>query len=166
LLFFTFLTPDLLTPTNKSEYWMSIEVISALEQQVQCYRRLAKLAELQHVHVQQEQTEALLDVLRTRQGVLDEIAALERTILPARQQWSVYAQGLSSPMRAKAEALLAETRRLLEEITSADRNDALVLQQRKLNVGKQINKTKSGLQVNRRYAAAHGPRKSTLDLQR
>jgi hypothetical protein len=145
---------------------MSLEVITALEQQVQCYRRLAKLAELQHVHVQQEQTEALLDVLRTRQGVLDEIAVLEQTSAPARQQWNSYTQGLSPSQRDHAESLLAEARRLLEEITSADRNDALVLQQRKLNVGRQINKTKSAQQVNRRYAAAYGPRKSTLDLQR
>lgn len=141
-------------------------VITALEQQHQCYRRLAKLAELQHVHVQQEQTEALLDVLRTRQGVLDEIAALERTIAPARQTWASYSQGLSDALRSKAETLLAETRRLLEEITTADRNDALVLQQRKLNVGKQINKTRSAQVVNRRYAANYGTRKSTLDLQR
>ena len=142
------------------------KVILALEEQYQCYRRLAKLAELQHVHVQQEQTEALLDVLRTRQGVLDEIAALEQTIAPARQQWNTYAEALPAPMRTKAETLLAETRRLLEEITAADRNDALVLQQRKLNVGKQINKTRSAQVVNRRYAANYSVRKSSLDLQR
>jgi hypothetical protein len=141
-------------------------VITALEQQHQCYRRLAKLAELQHVHVQQEQTEALLDVLRTRQGVLDEIAALEQTIAPARQTWSAYSQSLPEAFKSKADTLLAETRRLLEEITAADRNDALVLQQRKLNVGKQINKTRSAQVVNRRYAANYSPRKSTLDLQR
>jgi hypothetical protein len=142
-------------------------VITALEEQHQCYRRLSKLAELQHVHVQQEQTEALLDVLRSRQGVLDEIAALERTIAPARQTWSTYSQSLPQSLRSKADALLAETRRLLEEITAADRNDALVLQQRKLNVGKQINKTRSAQAVNRRYAASYGGvRKSTLDLQR
>ena len=141
-------------------------IIIALEAQVSCYRRLAKLAELQHVHVQQEQTEALLDVLRTRQGVLDEIAALEQTIAPARQTWATYAQTLSEPMRAKAETLLTATRRLLEDITAADRNDALVLQQRKLNVGKQINKTRSAQVVNRRYAANYSVPKSTLDLQR
>ena len=45
--------------------------LQALEDQVGCYQRLAKLAELQHVHVQQEQTEALLDVLQSRQAVLD-----------------------------------------------------------------------------------------------
>jgi hypothetical protein len=144
---------------------MAEDVITALQQQVSCYRRLAKLAELQHVHVQQEQTEALLDVLRIRQGVLDEIAALETIILPARQNWNEYTGELTAPARLNAENLLAETRRLLEEITSADRNDALVLQQRKLNLGRQINKTKSGAQINRRYAAAYGPRKTTVDVR-
>ena len=48
--------------------------------------------------------------------------------------------------------LPAETRRLLEEITTSDRNDAMVLQQRKLNLGKQITLAKSANQINRNYA--------------
>jgi hypothetical protein len=145
---------------------MSADVLNALEQQLQCYRRLAKLAELQHVHVQQEQTEALLEVLQMRQQVLDEIAMLEQIVLPARQRWSDYASELPEQTRARAQTLVTETRRLLEEITSADRNDALVLQQRKLNIGKQINKTRSAQVVTRRYAATYGPARSTFDLQR
>ncbi len=45
-------------------------VITALQEQVGCYQRLAKLAELQHEHVQQSQTEALLEILTHRQAVL------------------------------------------------------------------------------------------------
>src|SRR6185503_12781030 len=48
-------------------------VIAALQEQVTCYQRLAKLAELQHEHVQQSSTEALLDVLARRQEVLDHV---------------------------------------------------------------------------------------------
>ena len=46
-------------------------VINALVEQVECYRQLARLAGQQHTHVQQGQTEQLLDVLRRRQEVLD-----------------------------------------------------------------------------------------------
>jgi hypothetical protein len=145
---------------------MSDAVLNALEQQLHCYRHLAKLAELQHVHVQQEQTEALLDVLRLRQGVLDEIAALEKIVLPARQNWNEFAAPLDPQTRQRAQTLIAQTRRLLEEITNADRKDALVLQQRKLNLGKQINKTRSSQVVTRRYAAAYGKPRSTVDVQR
>jgi hypothetical protein len=146
----------------------SDSIILALESQLDCYRRLAKLAELQHEHVQHSRTEELLDVLGKRQGVLDEVARIEQTIAPAKRQWAQYLGGLEAGQRARAEGLLAETRRLLEEITSADRNDTLVLQQRKLNLGRQINQASAAKQVNRNYAAAAygGNRGTRMDVQR
>jgi hypothetical protein len=142
-------------------------VISALSEQVEWYRRLAKLAELQHVYVQHEQTEELLGVLGQRQEVLNEVARLEEVVGPARKQWGGYVAGLEGDERSIAEGLMAETRRLLEEITSSDRNDALVLQQRKLNLGKQITQAKAARQVNRNYAsAAYGAGKANVDYSR
>ena len=142
-------------------------ILSALEEQVEWYQRLAKLAELQHEHVQQYQTEELLDVLRRRQEVLDQVGRLEEMIRPAKRQWSQYMTELDELQRTKAEMLLAQTRQLLEEITSADRNDALALQQRKLNLGKQINQAQSARQVNRTYAAsAYGTRVARMDVSR
>jgi hypothetical protein len=129
-------------------------IILALEQQVSCYQRLAKLAELQHEHVQQNQTESLLEVLGKRQSVLDQVAQLDRAIAAARRQWTEYSAKLDPPSRDRAEHLLAETRRLLEQITTADRADAMVLQQRKLNLGRQIHQATAARQVNRTYAAA------------
>jgi hypothetical protein len=143
---------------------MTDSVITALEDQVGCYRRLAKLTELQHMHVQQSHTEALLDVLRSRQTVLDEITRLEVVVGPAKRDWTNYIIHFDNDQRTKAESLLTETRRLLEQITTADRNDALVLQQRKLNLGKEINKTSSATRFNRTYAAAYGPRRSGVDF--
>lgn len=129
-------------------------VINALSEQVICYQRLAKLAALQHIHVQQSQTEQLLEVLRNRQEVLDRIADFEKVIAPAKRGWGDFVAKLASPARIKAESLLAESRKLLEEITTADRNDAMVLQQRKLNIGRQIQKSGIARQINRNYAAA------------
>jgi flagellar biosynthesis/type III secretory pathway chaperone len=143
------------------------EIIQALEQQVGCYRRLAKLAELQHVHVQQSQNDSLMEVLERRQSVLDEVTQLERVIGPAKRDWSGYLGRIDQELKAQAETLLAETRRLLEQITASDQNDALVLQQRKLNLGKQINQTASARQINRTYAAAaYGTRQSRMNVQR
>jgi hypothetical protein len=142
------------------------DVVQALEDQLGCYQRLAKLAELQHVHVQQNQTEALLEVLQRRQRVLDEITQLERVIGPAKKDWNNYSAGIETKDRTRAEALLGKTRELLEAITQSDQDDALVLQQRKLNVGKQISQASSARQVNRTYAtAAYGKRASRMDLQ-
>lgn len=144
---------------------MSIDpVITALQEQVTCYRRLAKLAEIQHEYVQNSATDQLLDVLTRRQEVLDQVADLEQTIGPVKGQWSDYLTRLGIDERSSAEGLLAETRRLLEQITTADRNDAMVLQQRKVNLGRQINQASAAKTMNRNYAtAAYGTRQSTMD---
>jgi hypothetical protein len=146
---------------------MTEPIISALQKQVACYEKLAKLAAAQHQHVQKGETDELLDVLQRRQVVLDQIAELEQTIGPVKKRWSVYLTELSAEQRVAAESLLAETRRLLEQITTADRNDTIVLQQRKLNLGKQINKTVVARNINKNYAAAaYGKRPSRVDIQR
>ncbi len=145
---------------------MTDTVIDTLNQQVTCYQRLAKLAEQQHEHVQQSATEQLLEVLTRRQEVLDEVGRLETCIAVTKKRWGEYLRGLDGGSRSTAERLLAETRRLLEEITTADRNDALILQQRKLNLGKQINQAQTARQVNRNYAtAAYGARPSRMDVR-
>jgi hypothetical protein len=129
-------------------------IITALEEQVGCYRRLAKLAEVQHEYVQNGQTEELLEVLAKRQEVLQRITALEVTVGPARKAWTEYLAKQGAAERKSAEALMGEARDLLEEITASDRNDAMVLQQRKIEVARQMGAAGIGRQVNRSYAAA------------
>jgi hypothetical protein len=142
-------------------------VILALEEQLGCYQRLAKLAEAQHEHVKQGQTDALLTVLTRRETVLEELKRLEQVIAPAKRQWTEYVNKLDVTSRVKAEGLLASTRELLERITAADRDDVMVLQHRKHNIGQQIGQTKSARQVNRTYAAAaYGTRPPQMDLKR
>jgi uncharacterized protein YjbJ (UPF0337 family) len=141
-------------------------VIDALTEQVACYRRLAKLAAIQHDHVQHSRTDELLGVLQSRQQVLDQVAQHEKVIGPIKQQWAQYAGNLDAALRGRAESLMAETRKLLEQITTADKRDVLALQQRKLNIGKKINKTATARQVNKNYAvAAYGTAKPRMDVQ-
>jgi hypothetical protein len=140
-------------------------IITALEEQVTCYKRLAKLAEIQHEHVQNSQTDKLLEVLGRRQEVLEQVGKLEAVIGPVKRNWTDYLTKLAPAQRTSAEELLAQTRRLLEQITNADRNDAMVLQQRKLTLGRQINKNIAARNVNKRYAAsAYGPKPSKMDI--
>jgi hypothetical protein len=129
-------------------------IITALQQQLSCYRRLARLAELQHEHVQQQRVEELIEVLSQRQTVLDHAMELEKVIAPARRQWAVYVERLNEPARHEAESLFSESRELLERITAADQADAMVLQQRKLNIGRELGAAAAAKHVNRSYAAA------------
>jgi hypothetical protein len=83
-----------------------------------------------------------------------------------KRKWNDYLPTLGAAQRTSAETLLAQTRQLLEQITNADRNDAIVLQQRKVNLGRQIQKNTAARTVNRKYAAsAYGPKASSVDIQ-
>jgi hypothetical protein len=142
-------------------------VLAALEQQVSCYRALAKLAARQHDFVQREQTEELLAVLGERQTLLAKISGLEGIVTEARKDWATFIAALTDADRAKAERMLAEARRLLAEITCGDERDALALQQRKHRIGSEIRATSTARVVNRVYAASAYVRQrtSTLDSQ-
>jgi len=136
-------------------------VIETLQEQVECYRRLEKLAGAQHEHVQQGSTEGLIAVLEQRQAVVSRIMELERELGPSKREWK------KGTENERVEELLLESRRLLQRITEADRDDAMVLQQRKLNLGRQIKAAAAARQVNRTYAtAAYGSRPATMDVQR
>lgn len=142
------------------------EVLVALKRQLECYQRLAKLAGAQHEHVQDSRTEDLLAVLSQRQKLLEEMSQLERIILPAKRNWRQFADTLPADQRAEAEELIGATRRLLEDIAAADRDDTLVLQQRKLNLGRGINQATAARKFNHAYAkAAYGQARERLDTQ-
>jgi hypothetical protein len=129
-------------------------VMGALEEQVGCYRVLAKLAARQHEHVQNDHTEGLLEVLKEREGLLDRLSALEKTVGPARRDWVNFVGRLPVMLRAKAEGMMNEAKALLAEITAGDEKDAIALQQRKHRIGNELRQTASAAVVNRGYAAA------------
>ncbi len=128
--------------------------IQSLTDQLGCYRKLARLCELQRQYVQQNQTDELLSVLEQRGTILSEIARLEEAVSPLKRNWSEASALMSEDQRVGALEMLAETKTLLMQITQADQDDVLLLQQRKLNVGKQIAATSSARVVNNRYAAS------------
>ena len=125
-------------------------------QQLGCYQRLAKLAQIQHGHVQNSATEDLLLVLSQRQALLDQIAELEQCISPAKKRWREYLAELSEPGHHSAGS----------EITTADRQDTLVLQQRKINLGRGINQATAARKFNKTYTAAYVRQSPVFDTQR
>jgi len=127
--------------------------VAALTEQLACYRKLARLSALQRTYVQQNQTDELIGVLESRATLLNDIARLEQLVVPLKRNWADRAVMLDEATRASASQILAEARELLQQITQADQDDVLLLQQRKLNVGKQIQATGSARRINTRYAA-------------
>ena len=143
------------------------EILQAMRLELECYQSLAKLANTQHECIQNSLNAELLQVLAKRQQFLQEIAKLQQIVIVARRDWSGFIAGLLEHQRSEAEHLLSETRHLIEQIAASDRDDTLVMQQRKLNVGRKINQAASARKFNRAYAAAaYGQGKPGLDLHR
>ena len=139
---------------NMNDQTITDQTVQDLSAQLDCYRRLAKLSELQSGYVRQGQTDELLEVLQQRSGLLSDIARLEESVGPLRREWPEISPGLPPDVRERLQIMLSEAKTLLQQITSADQDDVLLLQQRKLNVGKQIQATQTARKVNTRYAAA------------
>lgn len=134
---------------------MTAEAIAAaLDRQLGCYRKLLKLSELQRGYIEQNQTDALIVVLQERQAVLTDIATWEETVGPLKREWNERSPEFDEATRAAFQANFADARALLQRITQADQDDVLLLQQKKLSVGKQLRQTTDARQINRNYAAS------------
>lgn len=145
----------------------SSQALAALNEQADRYRRLAKLAEAQHEHIEQSRTDALLDVLRQRADEVERIGQLEAQLAPLRRAWGQATADWSPEQRRSAESLFGEIRSLLERINASDRSDSIILQQRKLSVAQQLRHAGAVQGVNRSYAAAaYGKPTPRMDVQR
>lgn len=145
-----------------------IAVLEALQEQAHCYRALADLAVQQHRHVRSAGAEgerALLDVLARRQSVMEQVAALEPTLAGVRKQWPEFAETLDTADRSIADRLLTEVRVLLTKITEGDRDDTLVLQQRKLTAGQALRTTNASSNASRRYVGNAYARQKSVDFK-
>lgn len=121
--------------------------------QVDWYGKLLKLAQLQHALVEQERTDDLLVVLDRRQKIVEQLTLIEGRLRPIKSEWHAIAPTIDVESRTSIESKFAAARDLLAQITRSDQDDALLLQQRKLAVGRQLQKTTVARQVNRGYAA-------------
>ena len=121
--------------------------------QVDWYGKLLKLAQLQHALVEQERTDDLLVVLDRRSKIVEQLTLIEGRLRPVKMEWHEIAPTIDVESRATIEARFAAARDLLAQITQSDQDDALLLQQRKLAVGRQLQRTTVTRQVNRGYAA-------------
>ena len=136
------------------------QVIADLTAQIDWYGKLLRLTELQHTLVEQERTDDLLVVLDKRQTIVEAVTTIEQRLRPIKLGWQDESASLPAEHRLQIEERFATVRGLLQQITQADQDDALLLQQRKINVGQQLRRTGAGQTLNRNYAAASAYGKS------
>lgn len=147
-----------------------IDIFAAeLSQQLSLYEQLLRLCDLQRDYIASERVDDLLGLLSQREVILQEASAIEARILPLKQRWKEVAVRLDAAKRGEVEVVLRKIRETLGKITSSDADDAMVLQQRKLDVRKQIRGTGQQQQVVHGYAKsayAQGQAQTKLNVTR
>lgn len=98
-------------------------VLRAVRDQRDAYARLLDLVRHQSEVVAKGHTEALLNVLVQRRGIVRDIECLDATLQPARRDWPAFAANLNHHDRREAEQAIHDIRRMLAEVIEADAAD-------------------------------------------
>lgn len=158
--------------SNESSPRLDIKlVLTALEDQLDCYRRLADLSRQQADLIKQGETTRLLDLLRRRERQTVAAAELERSLVSFKRTWPRGAELWSQAERDEVEAMLAEARDLLAELTRRDEQDALSLKARMSQTKTELDTfqcdARQVRRVNQHYAAAaYGKRPGGMDYRK
>ena len=146
-------------------------VLTALEDQLDCYRRLADLSRQQADLIKTGETTRLLDLLKRRERQTQAAAELEHSLVAFKRTWPNGAELWSQQQRDEVEAMLAEARELLAELTCRDEQDALALKARMSQTKTEIDTVQCDARqvrrVNQHYAAAaYGKRPGGMDYRK
>lgn len=142
------------------------EVATVLREQVKLYGLLVRLCAVQHAHVEAGDTDALVTLLDKRNAIMARLLLLEAQVKPAKQEWPRLKTEWPADGAREVEALFGEARALLAQINAADTDDALVLQQRKIGVARQLAGAAGAARGLRGYAGALGARPAGLNVAR
>ena len=137
------------------------DLLELLRRQRALYRELSSLAARQRHLISGDQPEALLDLLARRQQIVEQLQAVHAELSRAGGP----AGGWSEQARDQAEALLAESRALAQQILERDREDGELLAVRKASLAASLTQIRGGQAANRAYARAAAPgRDPSADL--
>ncbi len=128
----------------------SPSLVSLLTRQRDLYRDLKSLSDQQATLIERGDTDHLLSVLATRQGLVDALTAINRELVPVRQS----ASKIPAAQQARVRDLMAEVDALLREIIAQDDRDRQTLQSAQQRVGSQIRQIRQGGAAMNAYRAA------------
>lgn len=109
-----------------------------LDRQIELYERLAALASEQSSHIDSEDADALLEILGRREGLIEQISAINGEIGPFTQSWERLAPGLPSRHRIELRRRFDAVSALVERIATIDDADRQRLESRRAKIGREI----------------------------
>lgn len=112
-----------MTREQKDEDNWRERLFALVERSGALYATLDALSQHQSELVRAGDAEGVLDVLRSRQGVLDELSALAEEQRPLRDRWASSLALIDAPARERMAARVRAMERLAVEINERDERD-------------------------------------------
>jgi hypothetical protein len=140
--------------------------IADLTQQKSLYEQLLKLSMRQRDFIAGDRVDELLNLLQQRQSLIEQAGQIENRVKPIKLEWAAVSQSIDEASKQHVQNILAESRDLLGQLAQRDSDDSLVMQQKKLDVRKQIQGTQQQTQVAKHYAAgAYASSRSQINVR-
>lgn len=113
-------------------------LVSLLERQLALYRGLSELSAQQSATIEQGEPEPLLNVLASRQRVIEDLTGVNRELEPYRKRWDDLWASLAESDRGRIGDLVRAVQQLLTQIIAQDERDRSALQAAKNRVGAEV----------------------------
>lgn len=129
-------------------------LLDLLRRQRDLYDQLDALSAGQLQLIEQGTTEALLSLLAERQGVVDQLGAINAQLAPARDRWEQWSANLSDEDRDEVRALLGHVDACIKAIVHRDDEAQRQLTQAQQTVGAELRQvTATGTALGAYHAA-------------
>ena len=126
---------------QKDSEWQLVEQL--LERQQELFTRLDAMSARQSQLIEGDQTDQLLELLASRQSLVDQIAQTSSMLEPYRASWESVMSGANETGRLRIRRRLDALAGLAERVAARDESDRRTLEQRRESIAAEI------VQVNR-----------------
>lgn len=130
-------------------------LLRILDRQRDLYQRLDALSRTQEALIESDETDRLLEVLGSRQTLVDEIGALNEELSPFAERWDDLSTRLDPARRSALRARFDEVAALVGGIAERDEADRRRLESRRAAVGSQLNGLHNARGAVRAYEDRH-----------
>lgn len=145
------------TPTPTDFY-------SAFHLRQACCQALLELSQRQSELIGEDGYQEMFEVLQSKQSLIDHLGTLSVEQHSLETAWKSLRDGLSTSDRARCEAVLAQTERLLAEVLASEQSSSEQLLARRQLTQRELQSLSAGVQAQLAYRSRPPTVASRLDL--
>jgi cell division FtsZ-interacting protein ZapD len=129
-----------------------------------CCRALLDLSKRQAALIAQHDYAELLDILKSKQALLDHLGQMAREQATLQTEWSIERGRIPSADRERCDAVLSETESLLANLIAEEQSSSTLLVSQRNATQRELLSLSAGIQAQQAYQSRSQPVASRFDL--